>query len=87
MIKKCIFSNKEDFSTLKGIISLQGNFYLAAVIHSLRSEQRYPFGKKFLSLIVKLDLDFYQEFFRSTGLLVCTWLVLAMIQEIPQQVR
>ena len=60
MIKNAVYSNKEDFSTLKGIISLQGNFYLAAVIHSLRRMNRdIPLGKKFLSLIVKFDLDFY----------------------------
>ena len=40
------------------------------------NEQRYPFGKKFLSLIVKFDLDSYQEPFRSMRLLVCKWLVL-----------
>ena len=40
------FLFRKDFSTLKGIISLQGNFYLAAVIHSLRRMNRdIPLGK------------------------------------------
>ena len=44
--KNAFYSNKEDFSTLKGIISLQGSVYLAAVIHSLRRMNRdIPLGE------------------------------------------
>ena len=34
--KNAFYSNNEDFFTPKGIISLQSNFYLAAVIYSFR---------------------------------------------------
>ena len=46
MIKNAFYLNKEDFSTLKGIISLQGNFDLAVAIHSFRRMNRdIPLGK------------------------------------------
>ena len=71
--KNASYSNKEDFFTPKRIISLMNNFYSAGVIQKvLLNERRCLFGKNIHEFDFNFDLDFHQEFSRSTRFLACT---------------
>ena len=82
--KKAVYSNKEDFFTPKGIISLVNNFYSAGVI------QRF-FEWKEMSLWEKNSWIWFQvRFGFPSGIFPeheTSCLYFALIQEIPQQVR
>ena len=62
--ENAFYSNKEDFFTPRGIISMMTKVLL--------NERRCLFGKKIREFDFKFDLAFHQEFFQSTRFLACT---------------